>query len=39
MTAVFTVYLDDSGIDPNQKIANATALIIPTAQIVKLDSN
>ena len=30
----FTVYLDDSGTDPSQKVANATALIIPASRIL-----
>lgn len=34
---MFTVYIDDSGTDPNQQVAIATALIIPTAQIAALD--
>jgi Protein of unknown function (DUF3800) len=34
---VFKVYIDDSGTDPNQQVAIATALIVPAAQIVALD--
>jgi hypothetical protein len=37
--AFFTVYLDDSGTDPSQPIASASALIIPDVQTPKLDSN
>jgi len=36
--AMFTVYLDDSGTDPNQQIANASALIIPAARLNLLES-
>jgi hypothetical protein len=35
---MFTVYLDDSGTSPSQKIAIATALVIPARQIVRLES-
>lgn len=34
---MFTVYIDDSGTDPNQPIAIATCLIVPAARIVALD--
>jgi hypothetical protein len=34
---MFTAYIDDSGSDPNQAVANATALIIPGARIVALE--
>lgn len=37
LLAMFTVYLDDSGTDPNQSVAIATALIIPASRIVALD--
>ena len=37
--AMFTVYIDDSGSDPKQQIANATALIVPAAQIVRLEQH
>ena len=33
---MFTAYLDDSGSDPNQHVANATALIIPGRRILSL---
>src|ERR1700728_3249206 len=36
---MFTVYIDDSGTDPNQLVAVAAALIIPTKQIPSLESN
>ena len=32
-----TVYIDDSGTDPHQQVAIATALIVPAARIVALD--
>jgi hypothetical protein len=35
--AMFTAYLDDSGSDPKQHIANATALIIPAKKILALE--
>jgi hypothetical protein len=35
--AMFTAYLDDSGTDPNQAVAIATAIIIPAAQIIRLE--
>jgi hypothetical protein len=35
--AMFTVHIDDSGTDPNQPVAIATALIVPAARIVSLD--
>jgi hypothetical protein len=34
---MFTAYLDDSGTDPKQKVAIASALVIPAAQIVALE--
>lgn len=33
----FTVYLDDSGTDPNQAVANATALIVPASNIIAME--
>jgi hypothetical protein len=36
---VFTVYVDDSGTAPDQPVAIAAALIIPTKQISSLESN
>jgi len=33
----FTAYLDDSGTDPNQKVAIGTALLIPAGRITSLD--
>lgn len=33
---MFTAYIDDSGSDPNQHVANATALIIPGRRILAL---
>lgn len=35
---MFTLFLDDSGTRPTHKIAVATALVIPGAQIVRLES-
>ena len=35
---MFTVYIDDSGTSPSQHVAIATALIIPGAQILRLES-
>ena len=34
----FTAYIDDSGTDPNQRVASATALVIPAARITALDN-
>jgi hypothetical protein len=34
----FTVYLDDSGTSPSQKIAVATAMIVPAIRIVKMNT-
>jgi hypothetical protein len=34
---MFTVYIDDSGTDPKQQVAIASALIIPASRIVALD--
>jgi hypothetical protein len=36
--AFFHAYIDDSGTDPSQQVANATALIIPSARIPALES-
>ena len=36
--AMFTVYIDDSGTDPKQAVAIASAVIIPAKRIVALDS-
>jgi hypothetical protein len=33
----FVLYIDDSGTDPNQPVAIATALVIPDAQIKRLE--
>jgi len=35
---MFTVYLDDSGTDPNQPVAIATAFVVPVNQIPRLES-
>ena len=35
---MFAFYMDDSGTDPSQHVAIATALVIPATQIVRLDS-
>ncbi len=35
---MFTVYIDDSGSDPSQHVANATALVIPGARIIALQN-
>lgn len=35
---MFTLYIDDSGTDPRQHVAVATALIIPAKQIVRLEN-
>ena len=38
VVVAFSVYLDDSGTDPNQKVAaNATALIIPAEKIIDME--
>jgi len=34
--AMFTTYIDDSGSDPSQHVANATALVIPGSRILAL---
>jgi hypothetical protein len=34
----FTAYIDDSGTDPNQRVASATALVIPAARIAALEN-
>lgn len=36
--AMFTAYIDDSGTDPQQQVANATVLIIPANRIIALES-
>jgi len=36
--AMFTVYVDDSGTDPNQAVAIASAWVIPGPQIIRLES-
>lgn len=36
--AMFTAYIDDSGSDPSQPVANATALLIPGRRILALQS-
>jgi len=35
--AMFMIYIDDSGTDPQQAVAIATALIMPSARIMPLD--
>ncbi len=35
---MFTVYLDDSGTSPSQKIAVASAIIVPAIRILKMES-
>jgi hypothetical protein len=35
---MFITYVDDAGTDPNQKVAIATALIVPAARIVAFQS-
>jgi hypothetical protein len=35
---MFTAYIDDSGTDPNQYVAMATALIVPAKQLVPMES-
>lgn len=35
--AMFTLYVDDSGTDPNQQVAIATVLRIPALQIVRME--
>ena len=37
MSKVFTAYIDDSGTDPAQAVAIATALIVPAKQIIALE--
>jgi hypothetical protein len=34
---MFTAHIDDSGSDPSQHVANATALIIPGARLLALE--
>jgi hypothetical protein len=34
---MFSAYIDDSGTDPNQRAAIATAFVIPTTQIIPLE--
>lgn len=36
--AVFTIYVDDSGTDPKQKVAIAAALIVPAKQIERIQA-
>lgn len=36
--AFFSMYLDDSGTTPDQKVAVASALIVPAAQIRRLEN-
>ena len=36
--AFFTAYIDDSGTDPRQQVANATMLIVPATRIIALES-
>lgn len=38
MVAFFHAYIDDSGTDPSQQVANATVLIVPSARIPALES-
>jgi hypothetical protein len=35
--AMFTIYIDDSGTDPSQRVAIASVLIVPAARITALD--
>lgn len=35
---LITIYIDDSGTDPGQHVAIATALVIPAAQIIRLQA-
>jgi hypothetical protein len=35
---MFTAYIDDSGTDPNQHVAMATALIIPANQLIPMET-
>ena len=37
MSGLFTNYVDDSGTDPNQRVAIASGLIIPSGRIVALE--
>jgi hypothetical protein len=37
MSRMFTAYIDDTGTDPNQKVALATALIIPAGRISPME--
>jgi hypothetical protein len=34
----FTIYLDDSGTSPDQRVAIASAVVIPAAQIIRLEN-
>ncbi len=38
LAVMFTIYLDDSGTSPSQKIAVATAMIIPALEIVRMET-
>lgn len=35
---MFTAYIDDSGTAPEQKVANATALVVPASKIIRFQS-
>ncbi|MGA8503197.1 MAG: hypothetical protein WB683_16705, partial [Candidatus Sulfotelmatobacter sp.] len=37
MSTLFTNYVDDSGTDPNQRVAIASGWIVPAARIVALE--
>jgi hypothetical protein len=39
LLAMFTVYIDDSGTDPNQPTAIASALIVPAARLEELEES
>ncbi len=38
VSLAFTAFIDDSGTDPKQQIANATVLIVPASRIVALEA-
>lgn len=38
LLAMFTAYIDDSGTDPQQSVANCSVLIIPASRLVALES-
>jgi hypothetical protein len=38
LVAMFTAYIDDSGTDPNQKVAIAAALLIPAHRLIAFQS-